>query len=212
MSITMHEQIEALRGVHGVTLVYCNAPDFDAVSQIGDEPCVAFNLERNDRTITLIMPDTYWQNNPFTSDAAKHISDWLDFMDDKDIKTQTFFYRVSENRFVRLKGTFKILDEDLPENAKKLADIYASVDHVVGVKVRKIVDYKMTEETYCTESLQFYCIIDIKTGQSGPAGEPHINMYCPKNIWDNPEEHTHQAERLAEQVKIREVNSKRLFG
>lgn len=58
------------------------------------------------------------------------------------------------------------------------------------------------------DALQFYCLIDIKTAQH----EPHINMYCPKSIWDLPEHHEAQKTRLVEQVKIREENSKRIFG
>lgn len=209
MQITLHDQVEALKQISGVTLVYCNEPDLDVRTQVGDEPAIAFNIERSDKLVTLVIPDAYWSTNPFTPEAAQHITDWFDFMDANDVKDQTFWYRVSENRFVRLKGTLKVLDEELPENAKKLAEVYASVDHVTGVKVRKIVDYRFVgEQMHCMDALQFYCLIDIKTAQH----EPHINMYCPKNIWDNLEEHGDQKTRLAEQVKIREENSKRIFG
>lgn len=206
--LTLHDQVEALKGIQGVTLVYCNEPDFDVVTQVGDEPSIVFNIERGDKSIALVIPNDYWANNPFTPDAAQHITDWFDFMDSKEIKTQMFFYRVSENRFVRLKGTLKVEETELPENAKKLAEVYASVDHVTNVKVRKIINYEMQAEAYCTEALQFYCQIDIKTAQH----EPHINMYCPKNIWDNPAEFDGQKARLEEQVKIREENSARIFG
>lgn len=205
---TLYEVVEALKAVEGVTLVYCNEPDFDVRTQVGDEPAMAFNIERGDKTITLVLPDSYWQYNPFTPEAAAHIIDWFNFMDEKNISTQCFWYRVSENRFVRLKGTLKIADDDIPENAKKLAEIFASVPHVTGVKIRKIIDYKFIEEIMCTEALQFYCLIDIKTAQH----EPHINMYCPKSIWDSPEKHEPQFDRLLEQVKIREENSKKIFG
>lgn len=204
---TMYDAVESLKTVKGVTLVYCNEPDLDVIAQVGDEPSIAFNIERGDKTITLVIPNTYWSVEPFTPEAAQHITDWFDFMDDKDIKTQSFFYRVSENRFVRLKGTLKIEDKDLPENAKALAEVYGVVDHVIGVKVRKIMNYELVADVG-EEPLQFYCMIDIKTGQS----EPHINMYCPKNIWDSPEKHEEQKQRLIEQVKIREENSKKIFG
>lgn len=208
MQITLYEQIEALRAIKGVTLVYCNEPDLDIIAQIGDEPCTAFNIERGDKTITLIIPNDYWAVEPFTPESEQHIIDWFNFMDDKGIKTQTFAHRVSENRFVRLKGTLKVEEEDLPENAKLLKEAYASVEHVTNVKVRKIMNYELAAEVACLESYQFYCQIDIKTAQH----EPHINMYCPKNIWDNPEEFEEQKLRLQEQVKIREENSAKLFG
>jgi len=208
MELTLHDQVEALKQIENVTLVYCNEPDFDVRTQVGDEPALAFNIERGDRLITLVMPDSYWKTNPFTPEAAAHVAGWFDFMDEKDIKTQTFWYRVSEDCFIRLKGTLKLNDEDLPENAKKLAEAYASVDHVTGVKVRKIFDYILTSELHCTEALQFYCMIDIKSRQS----EYHINMYCPKIIWDNPEEIENQKARLLEQVEDRLEQEKRLFG
>ena len=208
MEITLYDQVEALRNIPGVTLVYCNEPDLDVITQIGQVDAISFNIERGDKTVTLVIPNDYWSKNPFTPDAAQHITDWFDFMDSKQIKTQLFFYRVSENRFVRLKGTLKINDEDLPENARLLKEAYASVEHVTNVKVRKIMNYELAAEVACIDSLQFYCEIDIKTAQH----EPHINMYCPKNIWDNPEEFEGQKERLLEQVKIREENSAKLFG
>jgi hypothetical protein len=208
MEITLYEQVEALRKIDGVTLVYCNEPDLDIRQQVGDEPAISFNIERGERIITLAIPDSYWKTEPFTPDAAQHITDWFDFMDDKNIKSQVFWYRVSENRFVRLKGTLKVEESELPENAKLLRDVYASVEHVTNVKVRKITNYELVAEAACTEALQFYCEIDIKTAQH----EPHINMYCPKNIWDSPELFDNQKIRLEEQVRIREENSKRIFG
>lgn len=205
---TLYDAVEALKTIKDVTLVYCNEPDFDVIQQVGNEPSIAFNIERRDKTVTLVIPNTYWSTEPFTPEAAQHITDWFDFMDDKGIKTQMFFYRVSENRFVRLKGTLKIEPEDIPENALELAQVYASVEHVTSVKIRKIINYELVAEVACTEALQFYCQIDIKTAQS----EPHINMYCPKSIWDNPAEFDNQRIRLQEQVKIREENSAKIFG
>lgn len=208
MQITLHDQVEALKQIESVTLVYCNEPDLDVRTQVGDEPAIAFNIERGERLVTLVIPDSYWTTTPFTPEAGEHVKGWLDFMDQQDIKTQTFWYRLSEDRFVRLKGTLKIADEDLPENAKLLAEAYASVDHVTGVKVRKIIDYRLVSEVGCTEALQFYCMIDVPSLQS----EYHINMYCPKNIWDKPEEFEGQKVRLLEQVNIRIEQSKQLFG
>jgi len=204
---TLYDVVESLKGIPGVTLVYCNEPDLDIIEQVGDEPALSFNITRGDRVVTLVIPNTYWPHHPFTPEAAAHVTDWFDFMDQKDIKTQTFFYRVSENRFVRLKGTLKVLDEDLPVNAKTLADVYASVDHVIGVKVRKIVNYELVADVG-DEPFQFYCMINLQTAQS----EPHINMYCPKNIWDNPEEFEEQKQRLIEQVNIRIQNGAKLIG
>lgn len=208
MELTLHDQVEALKQIENVTLVYCNEPDFDVRTQVGNDPAIAFNIERGDKHITLVVPDTYWRTVPFTPEAAAHISGWFNFMDAQDIKTQTFSYRVSEDCFIRLKGTLKINDADLPDNAKKLAEVYASVDHVIGVKVRKIFDYQLSSDLNCTDALQFYCMIDIRSLQS----EPHINMYCPKNIWDNPEEFENQKARLLEQVEDRLEKYKTLFG
>jgi len=208
MELTLHDQVEALKQIENVTLVYCNEPDFDVRTQVGNEPALAFNIERGGRTVTLVIPDGYWKKHPFTPEAAAHVSGWFDFMDENDIKTQSFWWRESENTFIRLKGTLKIADADLPENAKKLAEVYASVEHVTGVKVRKIMDYILAGEVGSEEALQFYCTVDIRSRQS----DPHINMYCPKNIWDVPEEHEGQRLRLIEQVKIREEQSKTLFG
>lgn len=207
MTISLYDQVEALRKIESVTLVYCNEPDFDVRTQVGDEPAIAFNIERDGRIVTLVIPDSYWSSTPFTPEAAAHVKGWLDFMDQQDIKTQTFWYRLSEDRFVRLKGTLKIADGDLPENAKTLAEAYATVEHVTGVKVRKILDYTLQQDLCCVESLQFYCMIDVPSLQS----EYHINMYCPKNIWDNPEEFEEQKLRLAEQIAIRIEQSKQLF-
>lgn len=207
MNISLYDQVEALRNIESVTLVYCNEPDFDVRTQVGDEPAIAFNIERGSRVVTLVIPNSYWSSTPFTEEAAAHVKGWLDFMDQQDIKTQTFWYRLSEDRFVRLKGTLKIADEDLPENAKALADVYASVEHVTGVKVRKILDYKLQQELCCVESLQFYCMIDVPSLQS----EYHINMYCPKSIWDHPEKFEEQRARLTTQIAIRIEQSKHLF-
>lgn len=207
MEISLHDQVEALRKIESVTLVYCNEPDLDIRAQVGDEPAIAFNIERDGRIVTLVIPDSYWKTTPFTPEAGEHVKGWLDFMDENDIKTQTFWYRVSEDRFVRLKGTLKIEDKDLPENARLLAEAYASVEHVIGVKVRKIFDYQLLQDVG-DEALQFYCMIDVPSLQS----EYHINMYCPKNIWDNPEEFEDQKARLLEQINIRIEQSKQLFG
>jgi hypothetical protein len=208
MEITLHDQVEALKQIENVSLVYCNEPDFDVRTQIGDEPAIAFNIERGDKLITLVVVNSYWQTTPFTPEAAAHISGWFNFMDAQDIKTQTFSYRVSEDCFIRLKGTLKMEQDEIPENAQKLAEVYKSVDHVIGVKIRKIFDYQLSNQLCCTEALQFYCMIDIRSLQS----EYHINMYCPKNIWDNPEEFENQKARLAEQIEDRIEQEKRLFG
>ena len=52
MELTLHDQVEALKQIENVTLVYCNEPDFDVRTQVGNEPALAFNLERGGRTVT----------------------------------------------------------------------------------------------------------------------------------------------------------------
>jgi uncharacterized pyridoxamine 5'-phosphate oxidase family protein len=207
---SLAEHLEVLKAIPDVFQVYITEPDYQVYQQIGDIPSVAFNVESNSgMTFTLVVPNEYWKHNTIER-ALEIIPQWLKFLetDPQGRTSTTFNFRPNEGRVVQLKGSLKI--EEMPPNAQLLADELAKVEHVVLVKVRRLIDpFQLGEDrANCQNAFQYYCQIDIRTGQSVPA----INLYVPERYWDNPEEHFRYVDSLKEQIQIRMENSKNIFG
>lgn len=206
--ISLAEQVDAFRSIPNVDLVYCQEPTYDVLQQIENPESVAFNIVSGERTFTMVVPTAYWMYNPVSEEVKQFIVEWFQFMSEKELKNIVFYYRESEDILIRLKGTLKM--EEVPENAQILAAKFAEVEHVVLVKPRKIIDLRLSGPDWCNcpESIMFFCEIDIRTKQSVPS----ISIYAPKSIWDAPEHHEAQVERLKEQIQVRITNSIREFG
>lgn len=207
---SLAEHVDVLRSIPDVMQVYVTEPDFSVYQQIGDIPSVAFNVESNaGMTFTLVMPNDYWRFNNIEP-STSFIPQWLKFLetDPQGRTSTTFNFRPSEDKVVQLKGSLKL--EDVPENAQDLADKLSAVEHVVLVKIRKLIDpFQLSPyRTNCQDAFQYFCQIDIRTAQSVPA----INLYVPKHAWDVPEKHDLYVQSLIEQIQIRIENSKKAFG
>ena len=208
MEYTLEDHVKMFETIEGVERVYVTEPDDIVIQQIGDIPSAAFNVESSSGvTFILVVPDEYWKVNSLDP-ALEFIPKWLKFLetDPQGRTSTTFNFRPSEGKVVQLKGSLKIVD--LSPEAQLLADRLAMVNHVVQVKVRKLIDPFQHERTNCTNPYQYFCQINIRTGQSVPA----INLYVPERYWSNPEEHQSYVEMLKEQVEIRIQNSIKNFG
>jgi hypothetical protein len=207
MEYSLHDHIELLKSIEGVKLVYATEPDYSVYQQIGDIPSIAFNVvDERELTFVLVVPNDFLLNNSIEP-AKDFIPQWFDFLenDPQGRTSTTFNFRPHEGKVVQLKGSLKL--EDIPENAQKLADLLMTVDHVIQVKIRKLIDPFQLERANCQNAFQYFCAIDLRTAQSVPA----INLYVPEHMWNNPEKHHFCVDQLVEQVKIREENGKILF-
>lgn len=205
---SLAEHVELLKTIPDVLQVYVNEPDFSVYQQIGDIPSVAFNVESNSRmTFTLVVPNEFWTVNSIEP-ALEFIPLWLKFLetDPQGRTSTTFNFRPHEGKVVQLKGSLKI--EEIPENAQLLADEFSKLEHVVLVKVRKLIDPFQLQRTNCQNAFQYFCQIDIRTAQSVPA----INLYVAERYWNDLEGHQLFIDSLKEQIQIRIENSKKAFG
>lgn len=205
---TLNEHIATLKSIPGVTSVTVGIPDSVMQQQIGNGvETTMFTVTNGSETFNFIAANAFLQTSNIQP-ATSFITSWFGYLaKSPDTKTTTFYLRDQEDRVVQLKGSLKIADA-VPANAQALADKMAAVAHVVQVKVRQIIDPALHEAANCTDALHFHAVIDVRTQQSTPA----INIYVPKVIWDDPEQHSIEVQNLEAQINTRIENSKAAFG